>query len=467
MTWELLLLPFLACLLLAGIHAYLGLHVLARGVIFVDLALAQVAALGMTAALLAGHAPESDAAYAWALSFTVLGALLFALTRENATRENVTKEPKDRPATRNDVTREREDRPGESGAPRKRGGLGGTAGAPQLHQEAIIGIVYAMAAALTVLVLDRVALGGEQIKQLLVGSLLGVTREDVGRLAGLYALIGAVHWLCRRPLLALSLGGEVRGARAWDFLFYVTFGLVVTSSVRIAGVLLVFSYLIVPAVIGAWLAATTGRRLVIGWTVSVVASAGGLVASFGWDLPTGATVVAAFGALLALTALVRAVHGLGARIRRDGLRALAGVGVGVGSMIALAGVALAAFPRADHLWLDALERAAPAIQHAFLSDHERQVAADARASISRGTQELTRLQALATDVQWGRRDLPPEQRERLRQFLAGRDELVAGDRLVLVTLKDRARDRQRFALGLPLVVAGVILALTSRRGFKL
>jgi zinc/manganese transport system permease protein len=425
MTWELLLLPFLACLLLAGIHAYLGLHVLARGVIFVDLALAQVAALGMTAALLAGHAPESEAAYAWALSFTVLGALLFALTRENATREN------------------------------------------QLHQEAIIGIVYAMAAALTVLVLDRVAQGGEQIKQLLVGSLLGVTREDVGRLAGLYALIGAVHWLCRRPLLALSLGGEVRGARAWDFLFYVTFGLVVTSSVRIAGVLLVFSYLIVPAVIGAWLAATTGRRLVIGWTVSVVASAGGLVASFGWDLPTGATVVAAFGALLALTALVRVVHGLGARIRRDGLRAFAGLGVGVGSMIALAGVALAAFPRTDHLWLDALERAAPAIQHAFLSDHERQVATDARASISRGTQELTRLQALATDVQWGRRDLPPEQRERLRQFLAGRDELVAGDRLVLVTLKDRARDRQRFALGLPLVVAGVILALTSRRGFKL
>src|SRR2546426_1038965 len=113
-------------------------------------------------------------------------------------------------------------------------GQGGFAGqsrrrAPQLHQEAIIGIVYAVAAALTVLVLDRGAQGGEQIKQLLVGSLLGVTREDVWRLAGLYALIGAVHWFCRRPLLALSLGGDVRGARAWDFVFYLTFGLVVTS----------------------------------------------------------------------------------------------------------------------------------------------------------------------------------------------------------------------------------------------
>ena len=241
----------------------------------------------------------------------------------------------------------------------------------------------------------------------------------------------------------------------------------VTSSVRIAGVLLVFSYLIVPAVIGAWLGATIGRRLAIGWAVGVVASAGGLAASFGWDLPTGATVVAAFGALLVLTTLVRAVLGLGARMRRDGLRALAGLGVGVGSVIALAGLALAAFPRADHLWLDAFERAAPAIQHAFLSDQERQVAEDARASIARGTRELTRLRALAADAQWGRLDLPPEQRERLRQFLAGRGELVAGDRLVLVTLRERARDRQRFALGLPLVIAGVILALASRRGFKL
>src|SRR5262245_29293611 len=172
MTLDLLLLPLLACLVLAGIHAYLGLHVLARGVIFVDLALAQVAALGMTAALLAGHAPESDAAYAWSVAFTVLGALVLALTRR---------------------------RPGVGSA---------------VPQEAIIGVVYAVAAALTVLVLDRAAQGGEQIKQLLVGSILGVTREDVWRLTGLYALIGAIHWLCRRPLLAISLGGEVRRAQA-------------------------------------------------------------------------------------------------------------------------------------------------------------------------------------------------------------------------------------------------------------
>ena len=421
MTWELLLLPFLACLVLAGIHAYLGLHVLARGVIFVDLALAQVAALGMTTALLAGHPPDSNGAYAWALGFTILGALVFALTRRE------------------------------------------TSAGVTVPQEAIIGIVYAVAAALTVLILDRVAQGGEQIKQLLVGSILGVTREDVFRLAGLYALVGGIHWLARRPLLALSLGGEVRGARAWDFLFYLTFGLVVTSSVRIAGVLLVFSYLIVPAVIGAWLAATIGRRLVIGWAVGLVASASGLAASFRWDLPTGATVVAAFGTLLALAALARGLLRLGALTRRDPRRTLAGLGVGIGFAVVLAGLALTAFPRADHLWLDALERAIPPIQSAFLSDHERRVMADARASIARGAQELRRLRTLAADVRWGRRDLAAEQRERLRQFLAGRDELLAGDRLVLATLRDHARGRQRFVLGLPLAAAGVILSLACLR----
>ncbi|HMH50345.1 MAG TPA: metal ABC transporter permease [Candidatus Acidoferrum sp.] len=475
MTWDLLLLPLLACLVLTGIHAYLGLHVLARGVIFVDLALAQVAALGMTAALLAGHAPESNAAYAWALGFTVLGALLFALTRENTTRtpkdrpaprNDVTRDREDRPATRNDVSRDREDRPGESGARNRWGGLGGAAGAPQLHQEAIIGIVYAVAAAVTVLVLDRVAQGGEQIKQLLVGSLLGVTRDDVVRLAGLYALVGALHWLCRRPLLSLSLGDDVRGARAWDFVFYLTFGLVVTSSVRIAGVLLVFSYLIVPAVIGTWLADTIARRLAIGWTVGVVASVAGLGASFVWDLPAGATVVAVFGALLALVAFARALARLVTRMRRDGRRALAGVGVGIGVVIALAGLALAALPHADHLWLDALERGIPRIQLAFLSDRERRVDAEARAAIAHGTGELAKLRALAADVRWGHRDLPAEERERLRQFLAGRDELVAGDRLVLATLRARARERQRFVLGLPLAVAGAVVALASLRGVR-
>jgi len=420
---DLLLLPFLACVVLAGIHAYLGLHVLARGVIFVDLALAQLTALGMTVALLAGHAPDGDAAYAWGLAFTVIGALILALTRR---------------------------------AP----GDGVTATVPH---EAIIGIVYAVAAALTVLVLDRVAQGAEQIKQLLVGNILGVTGHDVARVAAMYALIAAVHWVCRRPLLALSFGGEVPGARAWDFLFYVMFGLVVTSSVRMAGVLLVFSFLIVPAVIGAWLADTVACRLAVGWAIGVAVSAASLAASFAWDLPTGATVVAAFGALLAAVGLLRGGVALVRRAQRDGVPTFAGLLLGAGVVVAAAGLGLAAFPRADHVWLDALERTFPALQTPFLRPFERRVAADARASIARDSTEAARLRALAADVQWGRRDLPAEQRERLRQFTVGREELIAGDSMVLRTLSHHVRERQRFALGVPLTMAGGVLVVAAVR----
>jgi len=416
---DLLIVPFLACLVLTGIHAYLGLHVLARGVIFVDLALAQVAALGLTAGLLAGHPPQSDAAYGWALAFTAGGAALFMLTRE---RRSV------------------------------------------VPQEAIIGIVYAVAAALTVLVLDRVPQGGEYIKQLLVGSILAVTADEVIRIAALYAAIGAFHWLARRPMLTLSSGGAPPRAALWDFVFYFTFGLVVTSSVRVAGVLLVFSYLIVPAVVGAWLTTSLGRRLLIGWTVGVVVSALGLAVSYLADLPTGATVVATFGAVLALVGLGRGVFALARQVRREGVRALAGLGVAAGIVVAFAGVGLALFPRADHVWLDGLEGLVPAVQTAFLTPYERRVADESWAAIARGRAELSGLRALDADVQWGLQALGAEQQARLRQFLAGRDELVAGDRLVLRTLRGQARERQRLKLGIPLALGGAVLTgLAYRR----
>ena len=422
---EVLAWPLVAALVLAAIHAWLGLHVLVRGVIFVDLALAQVAALGVTVALLAGHAPHTDGAYWYALAFTAAGAALLAGLR-------------DRPRLL----------------------------AAAIPQEALIGIVYAVAAALTVLALERVPLGGEQIKALLVGSILGVTRDDVLRISALYAAVGLVHWLGRRPLAALSFGGTVRHPRRWDFVFYLTFGLVVTSSVRIAGVLLVFAYLIVPAVVGAGLAATPARRLVIGWAVGGAASVAGLAGSFRWDLPPGATIVATLGvALVAVGGVVAAVR-LGARIRRDGRRALHGLTVGAGVGIALGGLALAAFPRADHVWLDALERVAPSLQDAFLSPHERAVARESRTAIARGSAEARALRVRQAEAAWNPSGLDPEARERLRQFTLGREEIVAGDRLVLRTLTGKARERQRWVLGLPLLVVGAAVAalgLTSRR----
>jgi zinc/manganese transport system permease protein len=391
-------------------------------VIFVDLALAQVAALGITVAFLAGHPIQSDAAYWYALAFTVGGAVLLAWSRPRRT---------------------------------------------PVPQEAIIGIVYAVSAALTVLVVDRAPQGSEHIKQLLVGSILTVTPAEVGTLAALYAAIGFVHWLARRPLLEISLdpegAGRGRATGWWDVVFYVSFGVVVTSSVRTAGVLLVFSYLVVPATAGALLGRSVAGRLGLGWALGIAVSLAGLGASYAWDLPTGATVVAAFGAALAALASGLGVAALARRVRAHGPAALGGLGVAVCTLVGLAGLLLAAFPGMDHPWLDGLETLAPPVQLAFLTPGEQATYRESREAIERGTAELGRLRATQQEVQWGAREMPAEQQERLRQFLAGRGEIAAGDRVVLRTLRGKARGRQRLPLGLPLAAIGAAGALALLR----
>jgi zinc/manganese transport system permease protein len=419
---EFLWLPLVACLVLTAIHVYLGLHVLARGVIFVDLALAQVAALGITVAFLAGHPIQSDAAYWYALAFTVGGALLLVASRLRRAA---------------------------------------------VPQEAIIGIVYAVSAAVSVLVVDRAPQGSEHIKQLLVGSILTVTPGDVAAVAGLYAAIGALHWVCRRPLLDISLdpegARERRAVRWWDALFYVTFGVVVTSSVRIAGVLLVFSYLVVPATVAALLVRSVSGRLALGWGVGALVSVAGLGASYAGDLPTGAAVVTTFGAVLGAVALGLGGVGVARRVRVDGIRALRGLAVGALAAAALAGGLLAAFPRMDHLWLDWLEELVPAVRLAFLTPFEGTTWRESREAVRRGREELARLRGIQQEVQWGAREMPPEGQERLRQFLASRGEITAGERLVLGSLRTRARERQRLWLGVPLLAVGMVGAIAVAR----
>jgi zinc/manganese transport system permease protein len=420
---EFLWAPFLACLVLTGIHVYLGLHVLARGVIFVDLALAQVAALGITVAFLAGHPIQSPAAYWYALAFTVGGAALFSVSRMHR--------------------------------------------AP-IPQEAVIGIVYAVSAAAAVLVVDRAPQGGEHIKQLLVGGILTVTPGEVAWLAALYGLIGAWHVAIRRPILEISFdpdGATARGRRVgwWDFCFYVSFGIVVTSSVRIAGVLLVFSYLIVPAAAGALLTRSVIGRLLIGWALGFLVSVLGLTASFAWDLSTGAAVVTTFGVLMAAIALTLGARAFVVRLRREGARALAAVGGVIAALIAVAGLLLALFPQMDHHWLDWLEDIVPQLQLAFLTPGEQRTYHDTRADVVRQSAELLRLRAVQREAQWGKRQISAETEERLRQFLASRAEIAAGDRMVLTTLRSRARERQRFWLGLPLLGFGVASALALAR----
>ena len=269
-TLRFLAAPFVASLILAGIHAYLGVHVVERGVIFVDLSLAQIAALGSTVAILlpfTGQDPHGPWVYWTGLAFTFLGAAIFSTVRVRRAR---------------------------------------------IPQEAIIGIAYAVASAATILAMSKATSESEHLKDMLVGNILAVSWLEVGKTAALYAVIGAFHFRFRRQFLAISIDRDKAEAsglsvKRWDFLFYASFGFVVTSSVLIAGVLLVFCYLIVPSVAAMLFSDRIGPRLAIGWTMGTIVSALGIYLSVYLDLPTGATMVCTFGLVLVLMALFRLV----------------------------------------------------------------------------------------------------------------------------------------------------------------
>jgi zinc/manganese transport system permease protein len=267
-TLSFLAAPFAASLILTGIHAYLGVHVVERGVIFVDLSLAQIAALGSAVALLlpmTGGDPHTPAVYWISLGFTLIGAAVFSTVRSHRAR---------------------------------------------IPQEAIIGIAYAVASAAAMLAMSKATSESEHLKDMLVGDILAVSWPEVGRTALLYGAIGAFHYVCRHRFLTISMDpdrAEAEGIsiRLWDFLFYASFGFVVSSSVAIAGVLLVFCYLIVPSVAAMLCSEKIGTRLAIGWTMGTVVSALGIYLSLRLDLPTGATIVCTFGLVLVLMALLR------------------------------------------------------------------------------------------------------------------------------------------------------------------
>src|SRR5256712_1570705 len=241
--------PFVASLILTGIHAYLGVHVVERGVIFVDLSLAQIAALGATIALLlpiTGGDPHAPISYWVSLAFTFLGALVFSTIRGRRAR---------------------------------------------IPQEAIIGICYAVASGASILAMSKATSESEHLKDMLVGNILAVSWPEVGQTALLYGAIGAFHYIFRGKFLAISMDprkAEAEGIslKLWDFLFYASFGFVVTSSVAIAGVLLVFCYLIVPSVAAMLYAEHIGKRLAIGWSMGTLVSALGVYLSVKLDLPT-------------------------------------------------------------------------------------------------------------------------------------------------------------------------------------
>ncbi|MFQ5349009.1 MAG: metal ABC transporter permease [Thermoanaerobaculia bacterium] len=257
--------PFAACVVLVGALGYLGLHVLLRKVIFVDLALAQIAALGAVVAFYFGYEPGTLASTLFSLAAATLGAAIFAGSR---------------------MRRER------------------------VPQEAIIGITYVIASAATILIADRAPEGAEHIKELLAGAIIWVTWPTVVKVLAVCAVVGGAHYVLRqrfaliseRPDEAFAVGISVRW---WDFLFYVTFGVVITVSVEIAGVLMVFAYLVAPAIIALAVADRWATRIALAWFVGLLASGLGLLASYRWDLPSGPAIVCVLGALLVLFAVWR------------------------------------------------------------------------------------------------------------------------------------------------------------------
>ncbi len=261
---DIMLPAFAECLVLVGIHSYLGIHVIKRKVIFVDLALAQIAALGTTVAFLFGINPSSHAAWWFSLGFTLLGAAIFSLSRIRSEK---------------------------------------------IPQEAVIGLVYALAAAVAILVVDRAPHGAEHIKEILTGSILWVKWKTILSAALAYAGVGIFHYIFRDKFILISNNPEKAykkgiNVRLWDFLFYASFGIVITHSVSTAGVLLVFVFLVVPAIATIMVTDKLKWQLLLGWGMGTVVSVLGLYISYVADFPSGPTVVATYGVVLLLHTLI-------------------------------------------------------------------------------------------------------------------------------------------------------------------
>ena len=395
---------FLVAVCLVGIHAYFGIKILARKVIFVDLALAQIAALGATVAFMLGHPAQSLATYGYSLTFTLLAAVLLAFTRTWATR---------------------------------------------VPQEALIGVIYVVAAAASILLIDRAPQGAEHLKQILTGNILTSGLGEVATIVPLYLAVALVHFLLRHRLAQ-------SGSVFWEFVFYATFGMVVTSSVALAGVLLVFSFLIIPASIGVMFASTLPRQLAIGWIAGVLTSAVGFAASFAFDLPTGAAIVCAFGVALALAGLVYPF------VRGDHFVAL-GITVravrwGVAALIAGSAIQLAVTPRADLPLIDMLEHAAPTFRNLYFTMAEAAAYQDASEYAERHRLAAEQLIEQERRSRTQGKALDETAVQRISSFLKSYAEMRKGEQFVMSEVRARARERVRWSASLGLLAAALLLA---------
>ena len=263
--WFIMLPAFVMSALMILSHTYLGLHILARGIIFVDLALAQVAALGVSLAFLLGEEPHGLTAQIYSFAATLIAAFAFA-------------------------------------------GLHRIPG--KTTREVIIGCVYVVTTAMSIVILSRSAQGMEELKSLFNGNILWVRWPEIVVVAGIYLALGILHGIYRKQFYALSFetGGTRHSSFLWEFLFFASFAVVITLAVNFAGVLLVFAFLIIPAFSASLVVHSLVGRLLVGWSLGVFGTVAGLWLSFTADLPVGATVVSIVGLLPFVAVGLRAMR---------------------------------------------------------------------------------------------------------------------------------------------------------------
>ena len=397
-------LPTLTILVLVGIHTFLGQYVLARNIVFVDLALAQIAGLGATVGFILGHSIGSAESYGWSFLFTLTAAVLLAFTRSWSTR---------------------------------------------LPQEALIGIIYVVAASLMFLMVEKAPQGTEHIKQLLTGNIITVNPKNLW-IAPLYIVIALIILSIRYQLESISNGFKV-----WiiDFIFYAAFGIVVTSSVAIAGVLLVFSLLVIPVSIGK-IFFDDARQIYLGWLIGALACFLGLLTSYFYDLNTSSSIVCSLVVALIFAGVIKLLKnnpkiGLG-QINRISRTTLAVI-------ITLSAIWLVFYPRKDQPFLDSVEFMYPEIRYLYLNKLEKKIQIDVQEHAIKYRRRIEELNQQENESRWKGNQLTEEQVQKISSFLRIYSEMIRGENFVLREVIGRARERNRFAVAGALLIFGILI----------
>jgi len=400
---DFLWLPFLISIVLVGIHTYLGRYILARNIVFADLALAQIAALGATLGFILGHGVGSLESYGWSLLFTFSAAVLLAFTKSWTHR---------------------------------------------LPQEALIGIIYVVAASLMFLLVEKAPQGTEHIKQLLTGNILTVSNQNYW-IIPLYGAISAIIWLIRHQLQSSN-----SGLKGWfsDFVFYACFGIVVTSSVAIAGVLLVFSLLIIPISIGK-IYFDDAKELLLGWIVGTLACFVGLILSYIYDLTPSSAIVCSLAAFLIGASIFKLfLSDVKAGFGKFSL----GIRLLLASILILSAFWLVLYPKKDQPLLDSVEFMYPNLRFLYLNQIEKKIQIDVQQHAIKYKKRIEELNSQENESRWKGSQLTEEQIQKVSSFLRIYNEMIRGENYVLREVIGRARERSRYTIAIIYLLLGAI-----------